>query len=329
MTFFSTKKKDFFHIYDSVAEVYDKARPTYSSLIFNELPPSFHASMSNDESKCIVEVGAGTGIFSSLLLNYLGLDNDNEIKSEDNNNNNNNNNNKHKNIRLILVEPLPKMRQILDKKFGQNKNVSIFGANADSVQFIKSNSVDSIFCAQSFHWFANNSTLKEFSRILKPYNSHLVLIWQDEKVYDSSNVLLSQLGKIMSKFQTKTSDNSNATVKASSISSLIKNASNLIGAFENGNAFENFQSKRLIDSHYVKYNGNQLTDMFLSWSYFASQSKSKQNEIRNQICQLFVEHLGSVNACVEIPITSVIACATTKVKNNNMDQQSVLLSSKL
>ena len=37
-------------------------------------------------------------------------------------------------------------------------------------------SLNAVFCAQSFHWFADSATLQELDRVLKP-QGYLVLIW--------------------------------------------------------------------------------------------------------------------------------------------------------
>lgn len=58
----------------------------------------------------------------------------------------------------------------------------MIAASADNIP-LESGSVDIVSVAQAFHWFANEASLAEFSRILKP-NGHLVLIWneQDETI---------------------------------------------------------------------------------------------------------------------------------------------------
>jgi len=41
--------------------------------------------------------------------------------------------------------------------------------------------VNAVFCAQSFHWFANLKTLKELDRVLKP-QGFLVLVWNQRDI---------------------------------------------------------------------------------------------------------------------------------------------------
>lgn len=42
-------------------------------------------------------------------------------------------------------------------------------------------SIRAVFCAQSFHWFAEQATLAEIERILQP-DGDLVLIWNQRDI---------------------------------------------------------------------------------------------------------------------------------------------------
>lgn len=86
----------------------------------------------------VLEVGAGTGKFTSLLLE-VGAD-------------------------VIAVEPLTEMRAHLVSAFPGVRALS------DTAQKLSlpDSSIDAIVCAQSFHWFCTAETVAEFHRVLKP-----------------------------------------------------------------------------------------------------------------------------------------------------------------
>ena len=141
-----TKQRKDWTAFNNVAETYESGRPAYTSKIFQYLTKTKHL---NGTPNCIVEVGAGTGIFSKQLIDFYSKKLNN-TKSQ---------------LKIILIEPLPKMRNILTKKFdnynyndNSNITIEISDGYGESMPSIKSNSVDIIFCATSFHWFANNLT---------------------------------------------------------------------------------------------------------------------------------------------------------------------------
>jgi SAM-dependent methyltransferase len=91
------------------------------------------------------DVGAGTGI-SARLLGGQGL-------------------------RVIAVEPGAGMRSAA----APHPNVRWMAGKAEATG-LRSDAVDLVVCAQSFHWFRPAETLAEFARILKP-GGRLAIVW--------------------------------------------------------------------------------------------------------------------------------------------------------
>ena len=74
-------------------------------------------------------------------------------------------------------------------------DVQTLQAKSDQIP-LKSESIDAVLCAQSFHWFANIETLNEIHHILKP-NGHLGLVWnQRDETIDWVKALADLLATI-------------------------------------------------------------------------------------------------------------------------------------
>ena len=101
----------------------------------------------------VLDLGAGTGKFLPWLLR-AGPD-------------------------VIAVEPVAEMRARLAEAYPQ---VQALGGTAERIP-LPDESVDTVVCAQAFHWFATTQALAEIRRVLKP-GGRLGLIWnvRDERV---------------------------------------------------------------------------------------------------------------------------------------------------
>ncbi|APJ03957.1 class I SAM-dependent methyltransferase [Silvanigrella aquatica] len=137
-------------------EDYKKFRPSYPLEIFQYLKQEHNLL----ESKICAEIGSGTGKFCELLIQ---------------------NNNT-----VFAVEPNAEMRLAAEKSLGKFKSFISVNGNSENTT-LKSQSVDFIFCAQSLHWFANEKTAKEMSRILKPHGK-VVIVW-NKKDYEKSSFM--------------------------------------------------------------------------------------------------------------------------------------------
>lgn len=124
---------------------YVKFRPTYPVEALDYLDRTVGMS-----PRCTVaDIGAGTGIFTELLLD--------------------------RGIEVAAVEPNPAMREAAESWLGGRERVRFVAGSAEETG-LPGDSVDIIVCAQAFHWFDRAAAQIEFRRVLKP-GGKVVLIW--------------------------------------------------------------------------------------------------------------------------------------------------------
>lgn len=105
--------------YRVAVAAYEAGRPSYPAEIVAALPLQ--------AARCVVDLGAGTGKFTRLLLQHLPAT-----------------------TRLVAVEPVAEM----SAKLAQEARVEVINTRADAIG-LATGSVDLVTCAQSFHWFDN------------------------------------------------------------------------------------------------------------------------------------------------------------------------------
>lgn len=135
----------------SGAAAYHAHRPTYPK----EAVDRFFEVLEirGEEGASVVDVGAGTGIFTELLAAQP------------------------ENFQITAVEPHDGMRKELESRHIQG--VETVKGTAEDMPTIHSESVRAVTVAQAFHWMANMDTLRELHRILKP-TAVLGMIWNVE-----------------------------------------------------------------------------------------------------------------------------------------------------
>jgi SAM-dependent methyltransferase len=129
---------------------YVKYRPGYPKEVIDYLEKECHLS----DRSAIADVGAGTGIFTKLLLE--------------------------RNYRVYAIEPNDAMREEADRQLKHFPNYHSMAGKAD-LTGLTSQSIDLIVCAQAFHWFNTPETKAEFQRILKP-GGQVALIWNNRYI---------------------------------------------------------------------------------------------------------------------------------------------------
>jgi len=128
-------------------ENYIKYRPSYPPEVLDFLEKECNLS----PGVAIADVGAGTGIFTGLLLN--------------------------RGYKVYAVEPNESMRQAAVEQFKSNPNFIPVEGSAEETT-LSANSMDLVVCAQAFHWFNADKTWAEFKRILKD-DGQVALIWNN------------------------------------------------------------------------------------------------------------------------------------------------------
>src|SRR3712207_1637962 len=121
-----------------VADAYDRARPSY--------PREAAEWLTGRVPSTVVELGAGTGKFTDLLV-QLGHD-------------------------VLATDPLDEMLAHLRLR---HPELRVATAPAEQIP-AATRSVDTVVAAQSFHWFDAERALREVARVLKP-EGRVALVW--------------------------------------------------------------------------------------------------------------------------------------------------------
>lgn len=132
--------------YQRNANIYAKVRPSYHPKLIQHFKEKFSQGT-------IVDLGAGTGIFTRQLV-QAGYS-------------------------PIAIEPLAEMRAKLASRL---PTVDVRSGSAEETG-LETASVDAVVVAQAFHWFNHKAALTEILRILHP-GGLLICVWnvRDESV---------------------------------------------------------------------------------------------------------------------------------------------------
>lgn len=123
--------------FDGKSRIYDKARPQYAPALFD----FFKTVLNIPEGGVFADIGSGTGIFSTQLLD--------------------------RGYRVLAVEPNDGMRRRAEEKLLGRKGF-ISAAGTDCATTLPDRSVDCVAAAQAFHWFSPGGFRRECARILRP-----------------------------------------------------------------------------------------------------------------------------------------------------------------
>jgi SAM-dependent methyltransferase len=123
---------------DRWPEDYERGRPGW--------PPEVVDIPGVSAAATVLELGAGTGKLTRLLVSRFD--------------------------RVVAIEPAEPMRQMLVTFCPE---VEALTGTAQEIPLADA-SVDAVFAAEAFHWFADQKALAEIARVLRPHAA-LVLMW--------------------------------------------------------------------------------------------------------------------------------------------------------
>jgi len=149
---------------------YIRYRPDYPQALLDKIIERTGVNIASS----IADIGAGTGIFSKLLL-------DNSLS-------------------VTAIEPNRYMLGAAKETLSSNPDFRYLNNSAEQTG-LTARSVDLICVAQAFHWFNQDKTLVEFKRVLKPFG-YIALIWnQREEQHPFQNQYDSLLIKYATDYQ--------------------------------------------------------------------------------------------------------------------------------
>lgn len=149
--------------FNSKAEDYALSRPGYPPTLYNAL----WTITGVDAGDQIIDVGAGTGLFTQGLLGAGRL--------------------------VLAVEPADEMRSKADALFGNTPGYASASGTAESLP-VENQVAKLITAAQAYHWFNVPLARAEFMRVLKP-GGWVALVWNDRQRGQNANDVLDGFGK--------------------------------------------------------------------------------------------------------------------------------------
>lgn len=198
-------------------DTYVKYRPSYPKEAIDYL----YEDVGFTSSSTVADIGAGTGIFSKLLLE--------------------------RGSNIVAVEPNQAMREAARSSLDGYANFSTTAGSAEHTK-LADRSVDFIICAQAFHWFDRAAAQLEFRRILKP-GGKAVLVWNSRLTQGTP--FLVEYEQLLHTFGTDYVEVNHRNISPEALSLFFKGGSLHEGRFQNRQLFD-FEglSGRLLSSSY-------------------------------------------------------------------------------
>ena len=155
--------KDLAGSFGSVADAYERGRPTYPADALDRL----QAELSLDSSSVVVDLAAGTGKLTRDLVPRFA--------------------------RVVAVEPSAEMRTVLERTV---PSAEALDGTAEAIP-VPAAVADAVLIAQAFHWFANSTALAEMARVLRT-GGGLGLLFNSSPWENREGAWFSGLGDVLS-----------------------------------------------------------------------------------------------------------------------------------
>jgi SAM-dependent methyltransferase len=143
--------------FDDRADDYRRGRPGYPPALFDLLEECCGLG----PGAVVADVGAGTGIFTELLLR--------------------------RGARVLAVEPSAAMAAAAEKALGARAGFTSVRGRAEDTS-LEASSVDLVTVAQALHWFEPRAARREFARILRP-DGFVAAVWNARRREGSAFLL--------------------------------------------------------------------------------------------------------------------------------------------
>ena len=264
--------------FERVGNQYDRGRPSYPKQVtdeyFNEI-----FGRTFGENDTVIDIGAGTGIFTQILHSYFPETN------------------------IMAIDPTSSFRDIMNEKFKENERISVRDGVASDLGFIGSDSISGIFGAQCFHWFAALESLKEFERILDQkggQRSHLFLIWN--AINYEENAFLKELrDDVVHLYH---GNEGIGHCKFEPMAHKIERLFSLQYMNDNGLSFKPTTFDFRENAHRQIGDAQMMIDRVLSNSVFGIQSDGERQRIQMKIKEIIIRHYGTLDAELFIPYST-------------------------
>jgi SAM-dependent methyltransferase len=212
-------------------DTYVKYRPSYPKEAIDYL----YEIVGFRQHCAVADIGAGTGIFSLLLLE--------------------------RGSQVTAVEPNKAMREAAEKELAGSPNFQAVSGSAEETG-LPDHFADYIVCAQSFHWFDRTVAQTEFHRVLKP-GGKAVLIWNSRLTHGTP--FLAEYEQLMHTFGTDYVQVNHRNISHKGLSSFFKEGKLHEARFTNRQMFD-FEglSGRLQSSSYSPVQGHPNYEPMMS-----------------------------------------------------------------
>ncbi|HUY56926.1 MAG TPA: class I SAM-dependent methyltransferase [Candidatus Micrarchaeaceae archaeon] len=236
------------------AAAYERGRPDYPAAAVGWLA----ARLGLGAGRLVVDLGAGTGKLTRQLVPY--------------------------GARILAIEPVTEMAAELERAV---PGVQVLAATASHTS-LASGSVDAVTAGQSFHWFADQPSLHEIHRILRP-GGKLGLVWNRRDPHAQPWRAVAELIEPLRRgVPTHDSVEWRQQLQASRI-------------------FGPLESRAFPHQHLAS--PGQMVDRVLSLSFVAASERVVQERLRAQIMELANEFQGRPGQLIALPYrTEVFAC---------------------
>lgn len=212
-------------------DTYVKYRPSYPSAAIDYL---YGDAGLKPESQ-VADIGAGTGIFSRLLLQ--------------------------RGTSVTAVEPNGAMREEAERALGSYPGFRAVNGAAEQTG-LPDASVDFIVCAQAFHWFDQPAAKREFHRLLRP-GGKTVLIWNTR--LRSGSPFLEAYERLLLDLGTDYAQVNHTNIDKSQLSAFFQEGDMHEGRFPNRQLFDfDGLSGRLRSSSYTPVPGHPNYEPMMS-----------------------------------------------------------------